>query len=34
MPELHWQLGYPYALLLMAASSLVVWVVARRSGWL
>jgi magnesium transporter len=34
MPELHWQLGYPYALVLMAASSLMIWVIARRSGWL
>jgi magnesium transporter len=34
MPELHWHAGYPYALLLMAASSLVVWIVARRAGWL
>ncbi|MGH3414407.1 MAG: magnesium/cobalt transporter CorA [Marmoricola sp.] len=34
MPELHWSLGYPYALVLMAASVLVIWVIARRAGWL
>lgn len=34
MPELHWTMGYPLALLLMAASSLAIWIVARRSGWL
>ncbi|MCW2783693.1 MAG: corA [Marmoricola sp.] len=34
MPELGWVVGYPLALLLMAASSLSVWIVARRSGWL
>jgi magnesium transporter len=34
MPELHWYLGYPFALLLMAASSFVIWVIARRAGWL
>jgi magnesium transporter len=34
MPELAWQLGYPMALTLMCLSSLGVWIVARRSGWL
>jgi magnesium transporter len=34
MPELAWQYGYPFALVLMALSSLAVWVIARRSGWL
>jgi magnesium transporter len=34
MPELHWTFGYPLALLLMAASSLTVWVLSRRAGWL
>ncbi len=34
MPELHWAGGYVYALLLMLASSLLVWIVSRRSGWL
>jgi len=34
MPELAWHLGYPLSLLLMAGSSLAIWIVARRSGWL
>lgn len=34
MPELGWTFGYPFALAVMALSSLVVWVVARRAGWL
>ncbi|MET3963872.1 magnesium transporter [Marmoricola sp. OAE513] len=34
MPELGWVLGYPMSLLMMAASSLAIWIVARRSGWL
>ncbi len=34
MPELDWPLGYPLALLLMAASSFSVWVLSRRAGWL
>jgi magnesium transporter len=34
MPELNWMLGYPLSLLLMACSSLAIWIVARRSGWL
>ncbi|MFL6157189.1 MAG: magnesium and cobalt transport protein CorA [Marmoricola sp.] len=34
MPELSWTLGYPLSLLLMALSSLGVWIIARRSGWL
>jgi magnesium transporter len=34
MPELAWQLGYPMSLLMMAASSLAIWIIARRSGWL
>ena len=34
MPELDWRLGYPLALLLMAASSLTVWIMSRRAGWL
>jgi len=34
MPELHWFLGYPFALLLMVASSLTVWIISRRAGWL
>ncbi len=34
MPELHWMLGYPLSLLLMLGSSLAIWIIARRSGWL
>ena len=34
MPELGWAFGYPMALLLMAASSLAIFIVARRAGWL
>lgn len=33
MPELHWTLGYPMALGLMAASVAGVWLVCRRAGW-
>ncbi|WP_460807796.1 magnesium/cobalt transporter CorA [Nocardioides salsibiostraticola] len=33
MPELHWALGYPMALLVMVAASTVLWVMFRRSGW-
>lgn len=34
MPELGWALGYPFALLLMLGSSLTVWIISRRAGWL
>jgi magnesium transporter len=34
MPELSWQLGYPYAIVLMAACCFVLWVWFKRSGWL
>ncbi len=34
MPELHWWLGYPFALLLMVGSSAALWVFFKRSGWL
>ena len=34
MPELGWTLGYPMSLALMALSSLAIWIIARRSGWL
>jgi len=33
MPELHWQYGYPYALLLMAAATAALWVLFRRIRW-
>ena len=34
MPELHWALGYPFALALMAIVSVGLWLVFRRRGWL
>ena len=34
MPELEWMFGYPMALALMVLSSLTVWVIGKRSGWL
>ena len=34
MPELHWQLGYPLALLLMVGTSTALYMVFKRRGWL
>ncbi len=34
MPELHWELGYPLALGLMILTSVTLWVIFRRRGWL
>jgi magnesium transporter len=34
MPELHWRLGYPYALALMVLSCSVLWARFRKAGWL
>lgn len=34
MPELGWGVGYPFALLLMAAISGTLYVLFKRSGWL
>ena len=34
MPELDWALGYPYALVLMAASVAAPFLYFRRKGWL
>jgi magnesium transporter len=34
MPELHWVAGYPLALLLMLSTSLVLYWVFKRRGWL
>ena len=34
MPELHWQYGYVYALGLMLVSSVVLYVLFKKSGWL
>lgn len=34
MPELHWTFGYPMALVLMATTSVSLYAVFRRKGWL
>ena len=34
MPELSWEYGYPYALLLMACSSVALYTGFRRNDWL
>ena len=34
MPELHWQLGYPFSLLLMLLVSFAMYAVFRHRGWL
>jgi magnesium transporter len=34
MPELHWILGYPFALVLMALVCVGLYVVFKRRGWL
>jgi magnesium transporter len=34
MPELHWRLGYPVALCLMALVSVVLYVVFKRRDWI
>ena len=34
MPELHWILGYPFALALMVMISIVLYLSFRRSGWM
>jgi magnesium transporter len=34
MPELSWQLGYPFALVLMAGVSLALYAVFKRRGWI
>ena len=34
MPELHWQLGYPFAVVLMAMVSVGLYAVFRRRGWI
>ncbi len=34
MPELNWALGYPMAIGLMMLSSLIVFVISRRAGWM
>lgn len=34
MPELGWELGYPFALALMVLSSVGLWIMFKKSGWL
>lgn len=34
MPELHWTFGYPMALALMATTSLTLYIIFKRRGWL
>ena len=34
IPELDWRFGYPMALLLMVITSVTLWVIFRRRGWL
>ena len=34
MPELHWALGYPFALALMLGVAVVLWVLFKRAQWL
>jgi magnesium transporter len=34
MPELHWALGYPFAICLMALVCLTLYLVFKRRGWL
>jgi magnesium transporter len=34
MPELHWELGYPFALALMGGISTLLYRAFRRNGWL
>ncbi len=34
MPELHWVLGYPFALLLMVMVSVSLYAIFKRRGWL
>ncbi len=34
MPELHWTLGYPFALVLMVATGFVLWLIFKSHGWL
>jgi magnesium transporter len=34
MPELHWLLGYPFALALMLMTSVALYMAFRRRGWL
>ena len=34
MPELHWRLGYPLALVLMVSTSVVLYLIFKRREWI
>ena len=34
MPELHWELGYPFALALMISTSIGLYLSFKRRGWI
>jgi magnesium transporter len=34
MPELHWALGYPFALLLMLAMGVGLYIIFKRKHWI
>jgi magnesium transporter len=34
IPELNWEFGYPFALALMALTSITLWLIFRARGWL
>jgi magnesium transporter len=34
MPELGWELGYPFALALMVIATGTLWALFKKSGWL
>jgi magnesium transporter len=34
MPELHWRLGYPYALGLMVLVAVALYVLFKRRRWI
>ena len=34
IPELHWALGYPFAIVLMVALGVVLYAVFKTKGWL
>ncbi|MBV9062088.1 MAG: magnesium transporter, partial [Alphaproteobacteria bacterium] len=34
MPDLHWRLGYPFAIIVMIVSAVVPYVWFKRRGWL
>ncbi len=34
IPELHWQLGYPFALVLMLGVSVTLYAIFKRRGWI